>query len=200
MKRIGIIGGTFDPIHLAHVNIAKEAKKRLNLDKVIFIPAGSQPLKIDKKVTKASLRFNMVKEAIKGYEGFEVSDYEIQKQGLSYTFETLESFKKDDEELFFIVGADCLLNLEKWKNVKRILQLCTLAVLTRPWYDNKKLYEQKEYIEKKYNGNIEILQLKGIDISSTEIRQLVREGKNISKLVAEEVFKLIKENNLYMGD
>ena len=97
MKRIGIIGGTFDPIHLAHVNIAKEAKDRLNLDKVIFIPAGSQPLKIDKKVTRASLRFNMVEKAIEGYDGFEVSDYEIKKQGLSYTFQTLEHFKKEDE-------------------------------------------------------------------------------------------------------
>lgn len=200
MKRIGIIGGTFDPIHLAHVNIAKEAKDRLNLDKVIFIPAGSQPLKIDKKVTRASLRFNMVEKAIEGYDGFEVSDYEIKKQGLSYTFETLEHFKKEDEELFFITGADCLLSLEKWKNVKRIFELCTLVVLTRPGYDERSLYKQKDYIEEKYNGKIVILELEGIDISSTEIRGLVREGKNISKLVASEVFKLIKNNDLYMGD
>lgn len=200
MKRIGIIGGTFDPIHLAHVNIAKEAKDRLNLDKVIFIPAGSQPLKIDKKVTRASLRFNMVEKAIEGYDGFEVSDYEIKKQGLSYTFQTLEHFKKEDEELFFITGADCLLSLEKWKNVKRIFELCTLVVLTRPGYDERSLYKQKDYIEEKYNGKIVILELEGIDISSTEIRGLVREGKNISKLVASEVFKLIKNNDLYMGD
>lgn len=200
MKRIGIIGGTFDPIHLAHVNIAKEAKDRLNLDKVIFIPAGSQPLKIDKKVTRASLRFNMVEKAIEGYDGFEVSDYEIKKQGLSYTFETLEHFKKEDEELFFITGADCLLSLEKWKNVKRIFELCTLVVLTRPGYDERSLYKQKDYIEEKYNGKIVILELEGMDISSTEIRGLVKEGKNISKLVASEVFKLIKNNDLYMGD
>ena len=200
MKRIGIIGGTFDPIHLAHVNIAKEAKDSLNLDKVIFIPAGSQPLKIDKKVTRASLRFNMVEKAIEGYDGFEVSDYEIKKQGLSYTFETLEHFKKEDEELFFITGADCLLSLEKWKNVKRIFELCTLVVLTRPGYDERSLYKQKDYIEEKYNGKIVILELEGMDISSTEIRGLVKEGKNISKLVASEVFKLIKNNDLYMGD
>ena len=200
MKRIGIIGGTFDPIHLAHVNIAKEAKDRLNLDKVIFIPAGSQPLKIDKKVTRASLRFNMVEKAIEGYDGFEVSDYEIKKQGISYTFETLEHFKKEDEELFFITGADCLLSLEKWKNVKRIFELCTLVVLTRPGYDERSLYKQKDYIEEKYNGKIVILELEGMDISSTEIRGLVKEGKNISKLVASEVFKLIKNNDLYMGD
>lgn len=200
MKRIGIIGGTFDPIHLAHVNIAREAKERLNLDKVIFIPAGSQPLKIDKKVTRASLRFNMVEKAIEGYEGFEVSDYEIEKQGLSYTFETLEHFKKEDEELFFITGADCLLNLEKWKNIKRIFELCTLVVLTRPGYDEKSLYKEKDYIEEKYNGKIVILELEGMDISSTDIRGLVKEGKNISTLVASEVFKLIKDNNLYMGD
>ena len=200
MKRIGIIGGTFDPIHLAHVSIAEEAKKRLDLDKVIFIPAGSQPLKIDKKVTRASLRFNMVEKALAGYEGFEVSDYEIKKQGLSYTFETLEHFQKEDEKIFFITGADCLLNLEKWKGVKRIFQLCTLVVLTRPGYDNEKLYEQKSYIEDKYKGEILILELPGMDISSTQIRQRVKEGKDISKLVAKEVFKLIKDNDLYMGE
>ena len=102
MKRVGIIGGTFDPIHLAHLNIAKIAKDRLNLEKIIFIPAGSQPLKLDKKVTKASLRLNMVKTAIEGKDGFEVSDYEIQKQGISFTYETLEHFKKEDEQLYFI--------------------------------------------------------------------------------------------------
>lgn len=200
MKRIGIIGGTFDPIHLAHVNIAKEAKKRLNLDKVIFIPAGSQPLKINKKVTKASLRFNMVEKAIEGLEGFEVSDYEIKKQGLSYTFETLEHFYNKEKKLYFITGADCLLNLEKWKGVKRIFELCTLVVLTRPGYDNEDLYKQKKYIEDKYEGEIIIFELEGMDISSTEIREKVKLGKDISTLVSKEVFELIKDNDLYMEE
>lgn len=200
MKKIGIIGGTFDPIHLAHLNIAKAAKEKLNLDTVIFIPAGSQPLKINKKVTRASFRFNMVKKAIKDYEGFEVSDYEIKKQGLSYTFETLEHFQRKDREIYFITGADCLLNLEKWKEVKRIFELCTLVVLTRPGYDDKKLFEEKKYIENKYNGKIIILELSGMDISSTEIRQKVKAGEDISKLVTKDVFKLIKDNNLYMEE
>ena len=90
--------------------------------------------------------------------------------------------------------------MEKWKNVKRIFELCTLVVLTRPGYDERSLYKQKDYIEEKYNGKIVILELEGMDISSTEIRGLVKEGKNISKLVASEVFKLIKNNDLYMGD
>ncbi|MCR4944246.1 MAG: nicotinate-nucleotide adenylyltransferase [Clostridium sp.] len=200
MKRIGIIGGTFDPIHLAHTNIAKEAKEKLDLDKVIFIPAGSQPLKLDKKVTKASLRFNMVKKAIEGFKGFEVSDYEIKKQGLSYTFETLEHFHKEEEKLYFITGADCLLDLEKWGNVKRIFELCTLVVLTRPGYDNEKLYKQKEYIENKYNGEIIIFESEGLDISSTEIREKVKTGKDIRRLVTKEVFELIKDNGLYMEE
>ena len=84
MEKLGIMGGTFDPIHLAHIYIAEEAKRQLNLDKVLFMPAGSQPLKINKKVTKASLRLEMVKEAIKGIDYFEVSDYEIKKKGMSY--------------------------------------------------------------------------------------------------------------------
>ncbi|WP_294353325.1 nicotinate-nucleotide adenylyltransferase [uncultured Clostridium sp.] len=197
MKRVGIIGGTFDPIHLAHLNIAKIAKDRLNLEKIIFIPAGSQPLKLDKKVTKASLRLNMVKTAIEGKDGFEVSDYEIQKQGISFTYETLEHFKKEDEQLYFITGADCLLNLEKWKGVKRILELCKFVVLTRPGYNDKKLETQKDYIEDKYGGEIILLEIDGLDISSTEIREKIKNNEDISSLVTKGVLKIIKDNGLY---
>ena len=121
-------------------------------------------------------------------------------QGLSYTFETLEHFHKEEEKLYFITGADCLLDLEKWGNVKRIFELCTLVVLTRPGYDNEKLYKQKEYIENKYNGEIIIFESEGLDISSTEIREKVKTGKDIRRLVTKEVFELIKDNGLYMEE
>ena len=93
MKRYGIIGGTFDPIHNGHLYIGYEAKIRLNLDKVIFIPAGIQPFKRDKKVTESNIRYKMIQEALKDYEGLEVSEYEINKNGVSYTYETLQHFK-----------------------------------------------------------------------------------------------------------
>lgn len=200
MKRVGIIGGSFDPIHFAHLYIANKAKEKLHLDKVIFVPVGSQPLKLHKKVTEASLRFNMVKEAIRGKEGFEVSDYEIKKNGISYTYETLQYFKKQNEKLYFITGADCLINIEKWKNVDVILSLCNFVVFTRPGYDTKKLISQKEYIENKYKGQIIILELEELDISSTEVRERLSSGQDVSNLVPENVLNIICENHLYGED
>ena len=110
MKRYGIIGGTFDPIHNAHLYIAYEAKKQLDLDNVVFMPAGIQPFKKENKVTDSELRYNMVKLAIEPYKEFSISDYEIEKEGLSFTYETLEYFKEnynnEKVDLFFITGAD----------------------------------------------------------------------------------------------
>ncbi|MDD6794004.1 MAG: nicotinate-nucleotide adenylyltransferase [Clostridiaceae bacterium] len=197
MEKLGLMGGSFDPIHLAHLYIAENTKEKLHLDKVILIPAGSQPLKQDKRVTDASLRFNMVKKAIEGREGLEVSDYEIKKGGISYTFETLEYFTKKDRKLFFITGADCLMSLEKWKCVDTILRLSTLVVCTRPGYNEEELYKQKLRIEKKFKTEIILLNLPGIDISSTDIRKRICEKKDIDKYLPVEVIKIINENKLY---
>lgn len=197
MERWGIIGGSFDPIHLAHVYIAEEAKNKLALDKIIFMPVGSQPLKIDKRVTEASLRFKMVKEAIKGKNCFEVSDYEIKKQGLSYTYETLEHFKKSNRELYFITGADCLMDLDRWKGVDRIFKACKFVVLTRPGFKAKELLEQKETQEKRYGGEIIFLEVPGLGISSTEIREKIRDGEKIDNLLSKDVIRIIEEENLY---
>ena len=151
MKKIGIIGGTFNPIHLAHLYIAYEAKCQLNLDKVIFMPAGSPPHKKNEDILEAPLRYKMVLEAIKKYEDFEISNYEIEKEGFSYTYETLENFKSKDNILYFITGADCLINIEKWKNPDRIFKTSKLVVFNRPGYDKESLKLQKNEIEKKYN-------------------------------------------------
>lgn len=199
MERLGIIGGSFDPIHIAHVYIAEEAQKKLNLDKVVFVPVGSQPLKLNKKVTEASLRFKMVKEAVKGKNGFEVSDYEIQKKGLSYTYQTLEHFKKSNRELFFITGADCLMDLDRWKGVDIIFKLCKLVVLTRPGFNSEDLFKQKYQQENKYGGEIIFLEVPNLDVSSTEIRKRIRDGKDVDDFLDKNVLKIIKEENLYKG-
>ena len=200
MKRLGIIGGSFDPIHNAHIYIAEEAKGKLNLDKIIFMPVGSQPLKQNNKVTEASLRFNMVYEAIKDKEGFEVSNYEINKQGLSYTYETLQHFYKSNRELYFITGADCLMDLDKWKDVNKIFEISTLVVVTRPGFNKVELLEQKNKQEKKYGGKILFLEVPGLNISSTEIREKVKAGETIDTLVSKSVLKIIERENLYRGN
>lgn len=197
MERLGIMGGTFDPIHLAHIYIAEEAKKQLNLDKVLFMPAGSQPLKVNKKVTDAFLRLKMVKEAIKGIDYFEVSDYEIKKKGMSYTYLTVENFKAPNRKVFFITGADCLMSLEMWNEVKRIFEACEFVVFTRPGYDEEKLEAQKEKIEEKYNKKIILIHVNSQDISSTMIREKIRDGKKVDNLLSKGVLDVIEKEGLY---
>ncbi|WP_294156757.1 nicotinate-nucleotide adenylyltransferase [uncultured Clostridium sp.] len=198
--KIGIIGGTFDPVHNAHLYIAYEAEKQLNLDKVIFMPAGIQPFKVGNKVTDPMLRYEMVKMATESYAEFDVSDYEIEKQGISFTYETLEYLEKSfDEscEIFFITGADCILSIDKWKEVSKIFSLCTFVVFSRGGFDDESLRKKKEEVEKKYDCNIIILELKQLEISSTDIRERVKSGRRIDFLVPERVNKFIIENNLY---
>lgn len=197
MKKIGILGGTFNPIHLAHLYIAYEAKSQLNLDKVIFIPTGNPPHKKDKKVLEASLRYNMVYEAIKNYEDFEISKYEVEKEGYSYTFETLKQFKTKDNELYFITGADCLMDIEKWKSPEEIFKLSKFVVFNRASYSKKNLRIQKDKIEKKFNTTINFLDIIDLEISSSMIRERIDEGKRVDFFLPKEVLKYIEENNIY---
>lgn len=199
MERLGIIGGTFDPIHLGHIYIAKQAKEKLNLDKVIFMPAGSQPLKINKKVTEASLRLEMVKKAIQGIGYFEVSDYEIKKEGISYTYLTLEEFFAPNRELFFITGADCLMSLELWHGIEKIFKCCTFVVFTRPGYDKLELEKQKVKLEEKYITKIEVLEVNSPNISSTKIREGIRDNIDVSKFLPKSVLETIRKHGLYRG-
>ena len=197
MKKIGILGGTFNPIHLAHLYIAYEAKNQLNLDKIIFMPTGSPPHKKDEEVLEASLRYNMVCEAIKNYEDFEISDYEIKKQGYSYTYETLEKFKTDDNELYFITGADCLLDVEKWKNPEEIFKLSRFVVFNRAGYSKKNLRIQGDKIKEKFKTSIEFLDIIDLEISSSMIRERISEGKRVDFFIPKEVLEFIKDNNIY---
>ncbi len=203
MRRYGIIGGTFDPIHYAHLYIAYEAKEQLNLDEVIFMPAGKQPLKAKKVVTDSKLRYEMVKSAIEPFNEFSISNYEIEKEGLSFTYETLEYFKGEsnvenqEKELFFITGADCLISIEEWRGVEKIFSLCTLVVFIRSGISQKEMMEKKQMIEAKYNGKIIILDLKELEISSTDIRERVSRNKRIDFFVPSKVADIIYEKGLY---
>ena len=203
MKRYGIIGGTFDPIHNAHLYIAYEAKEQLDLDEVIFMPAGKQPLKVKNIVTDSKIRYEMVKIAVESFNEFSVSSYEIEKGGLSFTSETLEYFKgkieflNEEKELFFITGADCLISMEKWRDVQKIFSLATLVVFARGGISKKEMMENKKIIEEKYNGKIIILDLKELEISSTDIRERVNQNKRIDFFVPTKVEDMIYKKGLY---
>ena len=144
----------------------------------------------------------MVKMAIKDYSGFEISDYEIQKQGYSYTYETLRYLKGDEEdvEVFFIAGADSLMDIEKWKNPELVLGNCTFVAFNRGEYTKEILEEQKEKLQEKYNCNIILLDVINLDISSSMIRERILHGKKVDFFMSKEVMEYIKYNNLYRGD
>lgn len=197
--RKAIFGGTFDPIHNGHMHIAYEALYNLNLDLIIFMPSGNPPHKVQKKVTEGKIRYEIVESAIKDEARFDISDYEINSNELSYTYKTLKHFNdlEPNTEWFFITGADSLIDLERWRNVKGILENCTLVVFTRPGYSLEEIKKQKKNIEEKYNADIIFLNMPVIDISSTIIKKKISENKNVKYLLPYEAYKIIKKLNLY---
>ena len=139
----------------------------------------------------------MVQKAIEGKIGFEVSDYEIKKEGKSYTYKTLEHFYKEYKDLYFITGADCLLDIDKWKEIEKIFSLCKFVVFTRPGYNNNELVNKKRFVEEKYNGDIILLEVPEIHISSTEIREKIINNEKVDDILPAVVLDIIKEKGLY---
>jgi nicotinate (nicotinamide) nucleotide adenylyltransferase len=201
MKK-GILGGTFDPIHNGHLSLAKESLKYLELDTLIFMPNGNPPHKKDKKITAGEIRCELIDLAIKGIDKLQISTYELYKNNLSYTFETVEYLKKvePETEWFFITGADCLNDLHLWKNVERMLNACTLVVFNRPGYDKKQLINKKNKFEQLYNKKIIFMEFLLIDISSSYIRSIIKLGEDAQKFLPDGVYSKIKELGLYKSE
>ncbi|MGH4051021.1 MAG: nicotinate-nucleotide adenylyltransferase [Clostridium sp.] len=199
MVKKAIFGGTFDPIHIGHVHIAYEALYNLHLDKVIFMPAGNPPNKLNKNITDAQIRYDLVEKAVINEEKFEISDYEINKKENSYTYETLELFNnlQSDVEWYFLIGTDSLMDLRNWKNVERILDNCKLVVYNRAGFEVKKVLRQKKYLEEKFNNKIFFLNMPIIDISSTNIRSNIKQGRKVDYLLPRGVKGIIDKNHLY---
>lgn len=204
MKRYGIIGGTFDPIHNGHLYIAYEALRKANLDKVIFMPAGIQPFKADKKVTDADDRLNMVKCAVSSYKEFEVSDYEIKSEGLSYTYKTLKYFRKklsdendEDVEIYFITGADCIMTIESWAHSSEIFQNAKIIAFSREGYLKEELLSKSRYLKDKYGADIHLIYINNLEISSTDIRNRIKKEIRIDFFVPGSVLEYINNRSLY---
>ena len=187
--RIGILGGTFDPVHNGHIYLAKKACRKLSLDKVIFIPTYLPPHKKGVKVTSARHRFNMLKLAIHGNKKFKISDMEIKRKGRSYSVETLRRLRKKygrKAELFFITGSDSLKELNKWKNLDEILRLCKFVIVERPGFTVKKAPE-----------SFMLLRINAKDISATDIRKRIKSGNSIIPLLPAAVKRYIYRYRLY---
>lgn len=199
-RRIGIMGGTFDPIHYGHLVLAEEVRELLELDEVLFIPAGIPPHKANTGVTNSELRLKMVAAAIGESSYFRLSRMEIEAPGKSYTVHTLEKLQAlygSEAELFFITGADTLLDLRNWYASDEVLKLCTFVGATRPGYMPEAILEEAEALRRDKQARIEIVPIPGLAISSTEIRERVKLGRTIKYLVPDGVYAIIKEAGLY---
>ncbi|MGB9812516.1 MAG: nicotinate-nucleotide adenylyltransferase [Thermovenabulum sp.] len=194
------MGGTFDPIHYGHLVAAEEARINFNLSKVIFIPAGNPPHKKDYKVTDSEHRYIMTALAVNSNPYFEVSRVEVDREGYTYTVDTLKWFREkydDSVELFFISGADAILDILTWKKVEEVLKYCTFIAATRPGYTSEQLERKVKEVKNLYGKEIFILEVTGMAISSTDIRKKVKNGQSIKYLVPEAVEYYIIKNNLY---
>lgn len=190
MSKIGIFGGTFDPIHNGHLITAQSVREIRNLDKIIFIPSFVSPHKPDINSASPEHRMNMIKCAIEDVEFFDYSDFEIKKGGISYTVDTLREFKKKYDELEFIIGYDNIFTFHDWKNPDEIMQLAKIIVL-------KRKSSIPSSFKDKFVKTATFVQTRGIEISATDIRQRVKKGMPINFLVPEKVKEYIYEHNLY---
>lgn len=192
--KIGILGGSFNPIHKGHLNLGQSAVKVLNLDKVIFIPANLSPFKDNKEMIPAEDRFKMCEIAISKYEKFEISDIEINKNEKNYTIDTIKELimRYPEDELYLLVGSDEFLLIDKWKDYKEIFKLVKVCTLARTQSDIERINNKKKELERENLDSI-ILDSEIVDISATEIRKDI--GKADNNLVIPEVIDYINRND-----
>lgn len=201
-KKIGIMGGTFDPIHYGHLILAQTALETFALDEIMFVPSGTPWLKDSTKVLSKNKRVHMTGIAIEDNSDFALSTIEIDREGNSYSYETVEELKKQqpDTEFYFILGADSLLEIEKWKHPDRLMAECILLVAVRDDCDEEGLQKQISYLKTKYNADVRILPAKRIDISSSDIRGRIADGKSVRYMLPDSVINFIAKNRLYVKE
>lgn len=201
-KRVGIMGGTFNPIHLGHLIMAENAYEELNLDEVLFVPSGNPYMKNYVDVLDSKTRITMTGDAIEDNPHFALSTIEVDRGGNSYSYETIAYLKKQnpDTDYFFIVGADSLFLMDKWMKPEKIFKEVTVCAAVRGGYSVDALEKQIAHLEQKYDAKIEILHSRSVDISSTVIRERVRNGKSIRYFVKHKTEQFIWKNHLYQDD
>lgn len=207
MKSVALFGGTFNPIHFGHLAIAEEIRTRLNLDQVIFVPTNLPPHKDPEDLVDAKRRCLMATLATVGNPCFEVSTFEADRPGKSYSIETVRHYRKilgDDVQIYFIVGADMLMEISTWKSIEDLLRLCRFVAVPRPGYDVQKIFNHYYLASGNLSAatglleNVLIEDVALLDISATAIRRRVKEWKSIKYLVPEPVEQFIHNQKLYL--
>jgi nicotinate-nucleotide adenylyltransferase len=190
--RLGIFGGTFNPVHIGHLIAAQEVREKMRLSRVIFVPSAYPPHKIEQDLASARHRLNMLKLAIDKISGFSISTLEIERGGKSYSVDTMRQFKKQyskTTKFFFILGIDAAAEIFTWKEVNNFLRLCKIIAVNRPGLSLKNVSKKPP--------SKHIVSVIPIGISSSLIRKRITEGKPINYLVPEKVEKYIKRHKLY---
>ncbi len=201
-KKIGIMGGTFDPPHFGHFVIARAAYEQLGLDKVVFMPTGKTAYKAAPKEAEDRHRLEMLKPVIEKDSAFELSPMEIKNEGTTYTANTLRALKSGaygDADLYFLVGADSLDYMERWHRPDVIFDLCTVAVAGRPGFEKGDIEKKIGELKSRFGAKIEKISIPLIDISSTLLRGMIRDGKSVRYLTPNSVADYIEKHNLYGG-
>ena len=193
--RIGIMGGTFNPIHYGHLVTAEVVRDRFKLDRVIFVPSYHTPYKGKRDLTSSSHRYKMAKLAVENNGYFSVSDIEIKRGGRSYTRDTMKEFKKrfgKETKLFFITGADAIAQMPKWKKAQELSHLCEFIAASRPGFKLRRL-------PPRYQRLTRLIEVPALAISSTDIRRRLKRGETIKYLLPEKVERYIYKHRLYCG-
>ena len=199
MNEIGILGGSFDPFHLGHLSIAEAAIEELNLTKVILIPSKVSPFKLGKKMASEKDRVAMTRLAAQEDEKFEVSTIETDRSSVSYTYKTLELLQKsmEDTKIWFMMGTDSFVSLESWYKGHELLEEYSFAVAARPRFDVSVVEYKADKYSEKYGAEVKILHNRMLDISSTEIKEAIKEGRSIGEYVPQRIERYIDEHGLY---
>jgi len=188
-KRIGMLGGTFDPIHLGHIKLATESIEKLSLDQLVFIPAYLPPHKPDRKITPAEVRYRMVELAVEAMDRIAVSRIELRLKGKSYSINTIKRLKAKYGEaasIFLITGADSIGELDTWKDLDELKRISSFVIATRPGYSARQTPPGTNFIE-----------IESPDISSTEIRRRIRDKEDFKEFLPQKVYNYIIERGLY---
>lgn len=198
--KIGIMGGTFDPIHNGHLMLGEYAYQEFQLDEVWFMPNGNPPHKSNDTIeSQTKNRVEMVRRAIAGKEYFSLQLYETKNKEVNYSYKTMEHFIKTYPEytFYFIIGADSLFSIEKWVHPEILLRDCIVLAAYRDDTGTDEMLSQIQYLNEKYGADIRLLNTPNVDISSSDIRERIKDGLSIRKMVPEAVFDYIEENQLF---
>lgn len=197
--KVGILGGTFDPIHLGHLEMGRAAKWQKQLDEVWFMPSKIPPHKLGKRITEEMTRYQMVELAVEKEEGFFASDFELQGSSITYTAETLKRLKNcyPEKEFFFLMGGDSLFYLEQWYHPEKILEYAAILAFCRHGISKEQMEERAFWLMQQFGGTIEVLSMQSMEISSSMIREKLQRGEDVSEFLPGSVWAFLRQHLVY---